>query len=245
MGKSKKSKIVFRRATLESCGEAQGLVVVIDVLRAFSTAAYAFGAGAKEIVLAGTLDEARELQSLLPDSLLMGEVGGRPVEDFDLSNSPAGLAGIDLSGRRLIQRTSAGTQGVVRSTKATTLLAGSFVVASATVRAIQNGSPQVVTFVVTGAGAAGWGEEMITVQDGWGDEDAACADFIEAFLKGEDPDSEPFLRRVWDSPAGRIFTNPAQPEFPPEDMDYCARVDVFDFAMSARRENGLLLLSKI
>ena len=33
-------------ATLESCHDATGTVVVIDVLRAFTTAAYAFAAGA-------------------------------------------------------------------------------------------------------------------------------------------------------------------------------------------------------
>ena len=39
----------FNYTSLETCHTASGLVVVIDVLRAFSNAAYAFSRGAKEI----------------------------------------------------------------------------------------------------------------------------------------------------------------------------------------------------
>lgn len=33
--------------TLDNCTDARGVVVVIDVMRAFTTAAYAFAAGAR------------------------------------------------------------------------------------------------------------------------------------------------------------------------------------------------------
>ena len=41
-----------------NAGEATGHVVVIDVLRAFTTAAYAFAAGIEEIELVATPEEA-------------------------------------------------------------------------------------------------------------------------------------------------------------------------------------------
>src|SRR2546425_680009 len=127
----------IERATNETCGTATDTVVVIDVLRAFTTAAYAFAAGARDIVLRGTVDEALALRECFLGALAMGEVGGLPVDVFDLDNSPAALVGRDLSGRRLIHRTTAGTQGVVRSLQAETLLASSFVCASATARFIR------------------------------------------------------------------------------------------------------------
>ena len=44
-----------------------------------------------------------------------GEVGGLRPEGFDFGNSPTYINDADLSGLTMIHRTSAGTQGVVRS----------------------------------------------------------------------------------------------------------------------------------
>lgn len=222
------------RATNETCGDATGVVVVIDVIRAFTTAAYAFAAGAREILLVGTVEEALALRERFPGSLAMGEVGGLPVKEFDLDNSPDALAGRNMSGRLLIQRTSAGTQGVVRSLRADTLLASSFVCAGATARYIARQDPAPVTLVVTG---------IIPGRDG--DEDIAYADYLAALLSGAAPDVAPYLRRVRESTAGRLFADPAQPEFPAADLERCAELDRFDFAMLVERRDGLLALRPV
>ncbi len=166
----------------DTCGSATGLVVVIDVLRAFSAAAYAFKAGARRITLVSGVEEALALKAQTPGALIMGEVGGLPPAGFDFGNSPAELARQDLRGRDLIQRTGAGTQGAVRCANADTLFAASFVVAGATVRAIQRLAPPGVTFVITGRGH--------------GDEDLACGEYLQACISGDDPDSAPYLDRV-------------------------------------------------
>ena len=224
----------YKRASLDTCADATGTVVVIDVLRAFSTAAYAFAAGATEILLVSTVDEALALRNRQPGSLAMGEVGGLPVPGFDLSNSPTQLAGLDLTGRRLIQRTSHGTQGLVRSAEAEVLLAASLVCARATARYIARLRPQSVTFIITGQ----------SEQDR-ADEDKACAEYIQALVEGFVPDTLPFIRRVFESQAGRIFADPAQPKFPALDLDYCTHVNRFDLAMRAERVDGLLVLRSV
>ena len=127
-----------------------GAVVAVDVIRAFTTAAYAFGAGARHIFLVDSVDEALALKQADPDVLLMGEDRGRRPAGFDFSNSPVAVADADLEGRVLVQRTSAGTRGVVAARSATRLWCASLVCASATaaaVRASGLGSP---TYVITG-----------------------------------------------------------------------------------------------
>ncbi|MEP7188460.1 MAG: 2-phosphosulfolactate phosphatase, partial [Roseiflexaceae bacterium] len=140
----------IERATNETCGLATGVVVAIDVIRAFTTAAFALATGARDIVPVGTVEQALELRTRFPDALLIGEVGGYPIDGFDFGNSPSAFLGQDLAGRRLIQRTSAGTQGLVLSLKAETLFAGSLVCAAATARALARSRPAAVTLVATG-----------------------------------------------------------------------------------------------
>src|SRR5690242_10471755 len=131
----------FNYATLETCHTATGIVLVIDVLRAFSTAAYTFSQGAKEIRLVSTVEEALTLKQQIPHSKAMGEVHGIPPEGFDFGNSPTRILEQDLNGLTIIQRTSAGTQGAVRSVKADVMFATSFVVAGATLHAVRELQP--------------------------------------------------------------------------------------------------------
>jgi len=218
-------------ATNDTCGDATGAVIAIDVLRAFTTAAFAFAAGARDILLVSTVDEALALRERFPGSFVMGEVGGLPVAGFDFSNSPGDLLGRDFGGARFIQRTSAGTQGVVCSRRAELLLASSFVCAGATVRYLLGQAPSNITYVITGV-----------YPDRDGDEDAACAEYQALLLRGAAPEPAPFLQRVRDSVPGRVFADPAQPDFPASDLDYATDLDRFDFAMVVERRDGLLVM---
>ena len=113
----------FHYTNLETCHEATGLVVVIDVIRAFTNAAFAFSRGAKEIYPVSGVDEALQLKAQIPNALVCGEVGGIPPEGFDFGNSPSQTNTLDLNGKIIVQRTGAGTQGIVKSVKAETMLA--------------------------------------------------------------------------------------------------------------------------
>lgn len=227
------------RAGLDACSQADGVVVVIDVLRAFSTSAYAFAAGADEILPVATVAEAFELRRRFPGALLMGEVDGLKIDGFDFGNSPDDFAGNELNGRRMIQRTGHGTQGLVLSRSAAHLYAASFVCARATVEAVLRLQPTRVTFVITGAGISPGGAAFTQ-----GDEDAACADYLEALLRGEAPDPAPYLERVIQAPTANKFHDPEQVDFSPADLDRCTRLDRFGFAMPVVRAGGLLVMSR-
>lgn len=225
----------FRHAILDDAlMEVQGPAVVIDVLRAFSTAAYAFAAGVEDITVVATVAEAFALKKQMPGALIMGEVDGLPVEGFDFDNSPAQFIDRDLSGSHLIQRTSSGTQGVVLSRNAMPLLTSSFVVAGATARYLKKMDPELVTMVITGYGPAGRG-----------DEDKACADYLEALIDGEDPEVRAYLERVRSSEPGQKFLDPGQPEFKRIDLDLCLMVNRFDFVMAVERKDERLLMKAV
>ena len=132
-----------------------GVSVVIDVLRAFTTAAFAFRAGASQIFPVSSVEHAFVLRKSMPGALLMGEVHGESIPGFDFGNSPEALKNLDLSGVRLIQRTSAGTQGIERAKTSELLLASSLCCAGATARYIAKQAVPTVTFLLTGQGQQG------------------------------------------------------------------------------------------
>jgi 2-phosphosulfolactate phosphatase len=106
-------------------------------------------------------------------------------------------------------------------------MAASLVCASATAARLRALAPATVTLVVTGV----WSDRD-------GDEDHACADLIDALLRGDDPPREPFAARVRASDFGRRFSAGDNPYLPPADLDCCAAVDRFDFALPIRRRPG-------
>lgn len=220
------------RATLAECADLTGAVVAIDVLRSFSTAAYALAAGARAVVAVDTVAAAQALRRRWPGALTVGALaGGAPVPQFDLGNSPSLLAAHDLRGRTILQHTAGGVQALVRSQRAELVLAASLVCARATAEHLRAAAPDVVTLVVTGE----W-----TDRDG--DEDHACADYIAALLGGADPDPAPYAARVRASDFGRRFGSAAHPALPLADLECCAAADRFDFAMPVRRRAGHAML---
>jgi 2-phosphosulfolactate phosphatase len=223
----------FHYANLETCHETTGVVVVIDVIRAFTNAAFAFSRGAKKIYPVSGVEEALQLKIQTPNSLVCGEVGGLPPEGFDFGNSPSQTGLLDLGGKIVIQRTGAGTQGIARSVKAERMVAASFVVAGETANYVRSLSPDTVTFVVTGQTFDG------------GEEDLACAEYLQAVLTGTSPDPAPFLERARRSEDAKIFRDPQFPQFPSLDLDHCTSLDTFDFAMPVTIENGLNVMRAV
>jgi 2-phosphosulfolactate phosphatase len=223
---------IRRLRLLDGAQSARGLTVVIDVFRAFSTAAYAFARGAREIVLVGGVDDALALKARWPDALVMGEVHGRKVPGFDFGNSTTAIAQADLTGRRLIQRTSAGTQGVVSAGGADAILLGSLVCAGALARHIAAASPPLVSLVAMGMR----GERPAA-------EDELCADILEARLRGRPLDEGALLHDLARSDAGARFEEDSE-DFPRTDVDYCLALDAFDFVMRVATRDGLLVATR-
>jgi 2-phosphosulfolactate phosphatase len=224
-GKSAALSMDFRRLNLETCGGAPGIIVVIDVLRAFSTACYAFKRGAAKIIVTDSVEGAFTLRERFPGSLIMGERGGYPVPGFDFSNSPVEISRCDLSGATMIQRTSAGTQGLVLCKNASRVLAASFCNASATARRLRDA--EIVSFVITGS-----------------DEDAACADLLESRLKGGEPSFQGYAKRVRASQAAHKFLDSTNADFSSDDLDMCLNLDAVDFSLELKSWNDLPVLRR-
>ncbi|WP_410786305.1 2-phosphosulfolactate phosphatase [Kribbella sp. C-35] len=210
--------------------EVPKLAVVIDVMRAFTVAAWAFASGAQRIVFAETLDSARDLKARHPDWLALQD--GAPLPGFDLVNSPALLRSRDLGGRTIVQKTTAGTVGALSVADAEMVLCASFVVAEATAGFLLDQKPDEVTFVVTG-------------DDGKAEEDLACAEYIAKRTAVPELDAAPYIERARNSTAAGKLAEGARHGYRgihPDDVDLCLDLNRFPFVMSATRELSQMVL---
>ena len=219
---------------LQDLPPADDTVVVIDVLRSFTTAAVALANGARAIYPVEGLSAALALVERIGQPVLVGAVGGGdPAPGFDFGNSPAHLLQVDLAGKAVVMSTAAGVRGLQRFRRARRLYATSLTCAKATAEAIRAAGATEVCFVITGD----W-------VDRDGDEDIACADYIEALLRGEPVDPLAFAQRVRDSDFGQRFTAGTWPNLPLADLELAARVDYYDFAMPVRCEDDHLVIRR-
>jgi 2-phosphosulfolactate phosphatase len=203
---------------------ARGLVVVIDVFRAFSVAAHAFARGARTIFPVAEIADARELKRLHPDWLLIGERHARPLPGFDCGNSPTELERFELRGRTIIHTTHSGTQGLAAASDADQVITGSLVNAAAIVRYIRSRAPSTVTLVRMGHEAV----ERCA-------EDDLCAQLLQQRLAGEQPTVADVRERLRSAASAQKFFDPACDWAPQRDFELCTQVDAFDFVLQLER----------
>ncbi|MFI8100810.1 2-phosphosulfolactate phosphatase [Streptomyces sp. NPDC086023] len=212
---------------IDELADVPPVAVVVDVMRAFTVAAWAFARGAEKIVLAESLDEALALKARHPSWAALKD--GPPSAGFDHVNSPGLLRSADLGGRTVVQKTTAGTVGALAVKEASLVLCASFAVAEATARLLRSRAADSVTFVVTG-------------EDGRAEEDLACAQYIARRATGARTDAAPFLRRAGASRAAAELAQGVRQGVHPDDVALCLELDRFPFAMVASPEDSLMVL---
>lgn len=162
-----------------------GPTVVIDVFRASNTIIGLLAGGARRVLLASRLEQARALRAARPGCLLWGERCGLPPDDFDGGNSPSEAATGAAAGREVVLTTSAGTRALPRLKGAGPLFYGSFANASALAGLLTLMQPDLVVLIPMGLAAT---EPA--------DEDELCALYLARALAGRAPAYEPLQRRL-------------------------------------------------
>jgi 2-phosphosulfolactate phosphatase len=230
---------VLRKSLLTGARQAEGVAVVIDVYRAFTSAALMMHLGVEKIVLLAETEAVLKLKRE-KGYLAVGEVDGKKVPGFDLGNSPSRVLAAGrgfFAGRTVAQRTSAGVAGAVAAARCSgSVILGSYLTAAAIARYIQGLSPppEVVSLVAMGAG----GQEATP-------DDEACADYLEHLLTGCPYDHTAALRRVVEHECTQKFLRGDEAHFPPTDPLYCLQRDLFDFVIVATQESGSLVAQRI
>jgi 2-phosphosulfolactate phosphatase len=145
------------------------VVVVIDVIRAFTTAAVLLARRARQIICVDTAAEALALaRTTSPFSLVVGEQLHPPFPVVDLPNSPVAALSAQVLERTVTFFTANGTRALAATAPVATVLAASLVNAGATADWIRVHHPDApIRLIVTDPG---------------GPEDRGCALHLGALL---------------------------------------------------------------
>lgn len=221
---------------IEGAKKAEGLTVIIDVFRAFTTECYCFDGGAVKSYPVGDMADAFAMKREHPDWVLLGERGGAKVEGCDLGNSPWDAMNYDFRGKTMIHSTSAGTQGIVNAAnaRATEIITGSLVNALAVTTYIRARNPETVSLVAMGKA----GVESVP-------EDLLAAEYMKSLLEEDRSfDIDGRIAYLKDHGGEQFFDPKLAHIFPREDYPLCVDVNRFDFVLGVEREEGALVIRK-
>jgi 2-phosphosulfolactate phosphatase len=231
---------VERRSLLRGASGARGIVVIIDVLRAFSCAALMFRYGITELLLVRDPAEALSFRERHPGSLAAGEVKGEKVAGFDLGNSPRDIVERGegfFRGRTVALRSSAGTQGALEAgATADRIVLGSYLTAAATARYIQSVARPDAPATIVGMGFEGVDPSV---------EDERCGDYLEHLLAGTPYDHVAALWECLNDPSIAKSLRGEHSYRSREDIILALQRDAFDFAMVGRLVDGHVRVTRI
>lgn len=233
-----------------------GVVVVIDTLRASTSIATALANGAAAIVPALTVDEAVNVAALLraqgERTLLGGERGGVRIAGFDLDNSPRSFARERVAGATIVFTSSNGTAALRHASGAARVIVGTLANISAVCAVISKDERPVHLLCAATRGditlddalvAGAFAARLVELGRGFASDDSArlCAMAWASIAEkpGKMPDRDAIRRAFWTGRGGRNLIRLGLQA----DIDDCAAIDslhvVPEFSVGLARVRSL------
>ncbi|KAB8138294.1 2-phosphosulfolactate phosphatase [Gracilibacillus oryzae] len=214
--------------------EKADITIVIDVIRAFTVAHYAFMRGASRIFLVETVEQAFKMKKNNPGYLLAGEVNGNPVEGFEFDNSPFHIAQKQLTGETIVQRTTNGVRATLNCLDSDHLYVTGFSNARNTAEFIKKAHME---------------EERkinIVASHPSGDDDYACAEYIKQILEDTKQISPQEVEtRILHSHVAKKFFDAKNTGFIREDVMCCVKELDTDFVMKVNVISEIPMIERV
>ncbi|MEL6399461.1 MAG: 2-phosphosulfolactate phosphatase family protein [Cyanobacteria bacterium J06607_6] len=229
-------------------GALPDCAIAIDVLRATTTMAAAFHAGAESIHVFSDLDLLRTSSQKIPieQRLLAGERGGARVEGFDLGNSPLDHTAERSGGRHLFMSTTNGTRCLHRIQKVEMVITAALTTRQAVVDFLLKQQPEQVWLVGSGwegdyaledTVCAGAIADQLAQQQAYDLKDIAGNDATIAAVSLYQQWQDSLLELMHCASHGQRLLRLHQEE----DLQYCAQLDVLNL-VPIQSEPGVLVV---
>lgn len=220
---------------LKGAEEAEGLTVIVDVLRAGSVISTLLRNKAEHVVACGELAESYKLKE--KGYILLGERNGIQPKDFDYPNSPSAIYGVDFTGKRVAVNTQAGSQAIVRAKNADEIIVSGFLNSKAVENYVKRQNPKRVSIVTVGYVDDLISEEAI--------EDEEYATFLKARLEGQNPDYGAIFTRIRHHPTIQRFFDQSEKKWPESDFHLCMTLNLYQCIPKVYKEGNLSVIRNV
>jgi 2-phosphosulfolactate phosphatase len=207
---------------VENASKAEGLTVVIDVFRAYTTACYLINSGAEKIIIVETTQKALELKKYNTEYILCGERQGYKPEGFDFGNSPSEIVDVDLKGKTVVLTTSLGTLGLINAKNSSEKITASFVNLASVADYIKKRDISKLSIICTSS-----------FHKNSKDEDYVCAVLLSKLITGEKINFNNEIKMLIKRGYAKPFFDPNFKSHPKEDFDLCTELNKFKFVLRA------------
>ncbi|MCL7746035.1 2-phosphosulfolactate phosphatase [Halalkalibacter alkaliphilus] len=215
--------------------ERSDINIVIDVIRAFTVAHYAFLGGVRNILLVKSTDEAITLKKKHPHYLLAGEEHGIAIKGFDLSNSPKQITQERLTDKTLVQKTTNGVKATLHSLNTKHLFVTGFSNAKCTAEYVRKLNSLADKKLIIN----------IIASHPTGDDDLACAEYIKNVILGSNTITAAEVRtRIIHSHVTQKFFDETNLDFDPEDIGFCSKEHNSHFIMEVNKNRKIPVIER-
>jgi len=227
--------------------------VVFDILRATSTIVTALAAGARGILPVSEIAEALAWRARQPEVMLAGERDGLRIGktltggvEFDFGNSPREFLPAAVTGKLIVTTTTNGTRALRACAGAEEIVVGSFLNLSATIHHLLVRTRERICLVCAGTGEDAALEDTLAAG-------AVCEGLVSAVpVVAQLEDSAGIARGAFLHAQNHLADALGQarnarrllrlPELR-DDVEFCVRQDVFDFAATSDADGWLRRLA--
>jgi 2-phosphosulfolactate phosphatase len=208
------------------------ITIVIDVFRAFTTAAYILEQEPKTYILTFKSNIINQLSLKTRNPFKVGKPEKGVHLKYHIPNSPTRVFEQSLKNRSVFHRSQAGGMGILLTKEADIILIAGFVNAKATASYVQEFEDAVVTIIPMG-------HEGIHPSL----EDDLCGLYIMFLIWQYEMDVTPFLNDL-KTGSGAYFFSQDQWQYPREDFQKCLYINRFNFPICAVLQEEYALLKR-
>jgi len=228
-----------------------GVLILVDALRASATVCCLLHQGAKHVTVVDDVQQARDIRTKRPNVVTCGERGGVKIAGFDLGNSPTEILKADLRGKSVVFTSSNFAYRLVAARQAEHLLVGTCINASACCREAlalaENGASRIAIIPAGHTDAP-----LEEAEEDWAASSLLARMLIEA---GAEPEEliafkvAGYGNRIEREGLSGIFTNSRHGKALAslgyaEDVSWCAGVDVFSVVPHLSAASALPTLTR-